>query len=274
MAIQKQLEKVVLSNGIEIPFRNNKINSQFPALNKLLVNGWVVDSIDDKYMVLKDEAGTYIKCRYNEGFDIGHLVEIFVDKRYGSDFNGKIIIDVGASNADSSIYFAKRNATKVIALEPSANSFNLACQNIELNKLDNRVLIVNVALSNDNSEHDLLLSERNENADSLQPSPVIRSTITFQSSTRVKTRTLESLIDSFSLIKIDLLKLDCEGCEYEVITTLRHSTFAIIGEIIMEYHEGPKNLPSILHENGFLLEENSGSSGMGYIRARKASLGN
>ncbi|WOE50982.1 hypothetical protein [Sulfuracidifex metallicus] len=45
--------------------------------------------------------------RTNIGADVFHIVEIFGQEIYGKSFKGTVI-DVGASNADSSIYFVIR----------------------------------------------------------------------------------------------------------------------------------------------------------------------
>ena len=45
----------------------------------------------------------------------------------------RVVIDIGADIADSSIYFAMIGAKKVIALEPFPKNFEVAQKNITLN---------------------------------------------------------------------------------------------------------------------------------------------
>lgn len=47
----------------------------------------------------------------------------------------------------------------------------------------------------------------------------------------------------------DVLKMDCEGCEYNLIK--ENAELGKFKEIILEYHEGYMNLTKILQKNGF-----------------------
>ena len=69
-----------------------------------------------------------------EGSGIGDLANIFVNNEYERvDVNGRMVIDIGASIGDSSVYFAKKGAEKVIALEPNQETYTLAKKNVGLN---------------------------------------------------------------------------------------------------------------------------------------------
>ncbi len=57
---------------------------------------------------------------------IYQIKEQFIDKVYGNDFTGKIVVDLGASIGNSEIYFAVNGVKKVIALEPFSESFEIA----------------------------------------------------------------------------------------------------------------------------------------------------
>ena len=46
--------------------------------------------------------------------------------------------------------------------------------------------------------------------------------------------------------RIDLLKMDCEGYEYEILRSLDMLTFSTISSIGMEYHNGLQDIPIIL----------------------------
>jgi hypothetical protein len=96
------------------------------GLAKLLRNGWKIRHIDNDYLLLSPEPETVLKCRLNQGTDISLVAEIFVRQVYGSDFNQKVVVDVGAYNGDSAIFFAKRGARLVIGLEPDPRSLELA----------------------------------------------------------------------------------------------------------------------------------------------------
>jgi len=118
--------KIALRDSLNINIKYGLL-----SLVKLLSNGWRMISVEDGLLTLEGSNDTIITCRTRIGFDLGHLEEIYIDKQYGHDFTGKNIIDTGMSNGDSSIYFAKNRAKKVIGLEPDVRSYNLAVRNVQ-----------------------------------------------------------------------------------------------------------------------------------------------
>ena len=62
---------------------------------------------------------------------------LYDDEYQSIDISNKEVIDVGANNGDSSIYFAMRGARNVIALEPLPSNYESVKKNVELNKLSN-----------------------------------------------------------------------------------------------------------------------------------------
>jgi FkbM family methyltransferase len=68
----------------------------------------------------------------------------------------------------------------------------------------------------------------------------------------ISTIDVETIIANNEIEFIDVLKIDCEGCEYGVFFNMKESTFLKIGNIRMEYHSGPNNrLISCLETNNF-----------------------
>ena len=64
--------------------------------------------------------------------------------------------------------------------------------------------------------------------------------------------TLQNLIESNHIEKVDYLKIDCEGCEYDVFLNLDEAIFHKIKNIVMEYHRGPLDeLISHFNKHGF-----------------------
>jgi FkbM family methyltransferase len=73
----------------------------------------------------------------------------------------------------------------------------------------------------------------------------------------VKVKTLEDLIVENNLEKIDFLKMDCEGAEYEILGNTPGYIYDRILTISMEFHDlkdshyTGENLAGILIKNGF-----------------------
>ena len=66
----------------------------------------------------------------------GDIWSIFIRDEYGIlPVRGEMVIDIGVNNSDSPIYFCLQGASKVIALEPQPQNYNVAKTNIQLNAL-------------------------------------------------------------------------------------------------------------------------------------------
>ena len=216
--------------------------------------GYLFDPLS-KDEILVSKLDLSIICRVSKGHDFSHIYEIFESNTYDLDISNNIVIDVGASNADSSIYFARKGAKMVIGLEPSKESFALGQKNILSNNLTDRVILLNSALSNQLGTSYMVISNQNPNGNSLSPTTSVKKLgIEFDSIEVVKTTSIEALLSDYHLDRIDLLKLDCEGCEYNVLESLSDITFAAISRIVLEYHDGLKFIPNLLFSKGFITE--------------------
>ena len=255
--------KIALQNGLNI-----NIKYGLSSLAKLLSNGWKIISVEDGLLTLEGNNNTVITCRTRIGFDFGHLEEIYINKQYGYDFTGKNIIDIGMSNGDSSIYFAKNGAKRVIGLEPDKRSFNLAVKNIKSSKVDNVVIPLNKALTVNDGNVELIVDGDNPNANSIDVKNMVKLNSEKHKEV-VEGMTLKKIMDLFNGEPIDLLKMDCEGCEYSILNNANREIFAKIKSIEMEFHNGIQNLPKILNENGFTFNVSNSADLTGYIRAKK-----
>jgi FkbM family methyltransferase len=234
----------------------------------LLNRGWKIVEQTDDHIILKKDV--YLKCRYKRGWDLGHIQEIFEDGVYGREPK-EYVIDVGASNADSAIFFAARGASKVLALEPDPESYQLTQENIRMNDLQQKVVPLNLALSASDGVAEFLIPNEQPNASTLSPTESLSKVMDFAQGNRVQvnTTTLEALIERYGLPRIDLLKMDCEGCEYSVLRNTKQETFRKISDIILEYHDGPGDLPGLLSHVGFTVKCTA-TKPLGIIKAHKS----
>ncbi|BFI73750.1 hypothetical protein YN1_7370 [Nanoarchaeota archaeon] len=194
-----------------------------------------------------------------------HIEEIFEKNIYGNKFSG-IILDIGASNSDSSIFFAVNGAEKVIALEPFPESYEMGKFNIEINNLGDKIILLPYALSDKDRYSEFYISTSNPNANSLKPTEFIKEHgTTFKEKIKVKTISLKTLIENYKIDRIYLLKMDCEGCEYEIIRNLPIEILNKIDNIILEFHNHPQDIPEILKKAGFKVEYKN--SPIGILRA-------
>ena len=136
----------------------------------------------------------------------------------------KSLIDVGANVGDTAIYFANKGY-EVIAFEPLPHIYNIAIKNISLNpSVKEKIIFVNKAVSCQNG---VITINFNEN----DTAGASEYTIANQQVT-VETITINDIIEEYG-IRPNILKIDCEGCEANII---KYSDLSMFEQIIMEYH--------------------------------------
>ncbi len=195
---------------------------------------------DDKSDIINLEKMGY-PIKLFSAIENGEAIVIFYDKEY--DFlqvKEKVVVDVGANIADSSIYFACEGATSVIALEPHPKNYETAKRNIELNSLNHKITLLNAGCGSTNEA----IQIDSDYAGLCKP--LIKSS----TGTTIELITLHSLVDRFN-IESAVLKLDCEGCEYDVILNTPENILKKFSQIQIEYHYGYMNLYERLKEIGF-----------------------
>ena len=259
--------EVTLSNSVSLKKISLITLAQLTILHD---RGWYVASAEADFILLSSEKGINITCRANKGNDIGHLFEIFIRKIYGEHFEGKNVIDVGMSNGDSSIYFALQGAKKVLGVEPYSKSFTLASNNIKNSGFQSRIVQINKAVSKSKGSLELSFFEDFPHLNTTDSSNMVTVNAN-KLSQRVEGIQLEDLIEMFGDEKVYLLKMDCEGCEYSVLLDLEKSLFEKIETIILEYHNGPQELPNVLKDNDFLVSIVNFSNLQGCIMAKRQS---
>jgi len=162
------------------------------------------------------------------------LIDVWVDKNYtpsGFSINKKdIVVDVGAHIGIFSIYAAlKATQGKVYAYEPVPKNFRLLNHNIKLNNLNN-ITPLNLAISDSKRKKKIYLTDSSGTA-----SVFGRRKQRFYS---IKAIGLKDIFEDSGLKKINFLKIDCEGSEYDILLNTPKKYLNRIDRIAMEYHEG------------------------------------
>jgi FkbM family methyltransferase len=160
----------------------------------------------------------------------GALADVFIKGEYEvpevlSGLKGRDVIDVGANVGDSALYFVLNGARRVIAVEPLPNVARCAEENVRLSGATDKVKVINAALSNEPvsvpCNYYLPLSGGFSTLKGSGPCKV----------PGVTSSDLLSMVDDPYLLKID-----CEGCEVEVILGHERERLRAFEHIILETH--------------------------------------
>lgn len=167
---------------------------------------------------------------------------------------GKVVIDVGANIGAFSLYAALMGAKQVIAIEPISASYNAFLKNIHKLKLSNITTYKNIVAAESNKFLPVSLNS-NSGANSMYN--------VSDDYEVVETITLSDILDGITENEI-LLKLDCEGGEYEILLNAKADHLDKINEIMMEIHtdlhpkyKGKEVLVNKLNQANFKLIDNS-----------------
>jgi FkbM family methyltransferase len=177
-----------------------------------------------------------VQLHVRGAMDVWIVKETFLDRfyeRYGVPVaDGWTVVDVGAGIGDFAILAARGHPnTRVFAFEPFPESFALLQENLRLNGVAN-VQALPEAIGGQTGTLGLDLSSGE---------PLQFSTESAAERGEALSVPCLSLADAFQklgLTRCDLLKLDCEGAEYEILFRTPDPVLAQIEHIVMEYHEG------------------------------------
>lgn len=174
-------------------------------------------------------------CTRRNGSDFHMIDEIWAFRKYdyfGYQIKpGDVVVDVGANIGAFTVYAAVVcGASRVLSFEPFPSNYKMLTRNVETNQL-RMVTCVNQAVGGNRGMRTLRLNSTDSGSHSL----VYGSS---GNSVQVECCTLEDVFRQFSLTKIDYLKMDCEGAEYEILENSA-SRIRQIGRISMETHTLP-----------------------------------
>lgn len=150
-------------------------------------------------------------------------------------------IDIGANCGIATIILAKQNPeSTIISFEPDKKIFEFLSNNIKLNNLTNIILhnkavskkgiktinlYMNSFCSGANTTHSDPDTFKNYNTD---------KTIDIY---QVECISLDEIIDEYKINNIELLKIDCEGAEYDILYSSNYFQNKIVKNIVGEFHE-------------------------------------
>ena len=248
-------------------------------INKFKIFLKIIKNVENWYLVpivyfglykknmfyLKIRNGLKISLR-NKSTDIQAFVNVWINEEYKqskSIRDNEVVIDIGAHIGLFTLYISQMVRSKrIICFEPIKENFELLEKNITENNIQN-CDYYNLAVYSESKELKIFLNDMDGAAHSVFGKG--KDFINIQSIT------LKDIFDNNNISNCSLLKLDCEGAEYEIINSFPKEYFTRIGKIVLEYHFSDKypneleKLKNNLRNFGFKLSENIVDCGMGIL---------
>lgn len=176
-------------------------------------------------------------CRLRDGLEIEvrggtddrHvLFEVFAERIYPVPAGGGgVVVDIGAHIGCFTLLAASAGH-RVLALEPSPENFSILRRNVQRN-CAGKVELVQAAVGERRHTGWLVLPDDGSHTGrfSLFPGRGIRTV-------SVSVLTLDQILRDARIERVDLLKLDCQGSEYEILYSAGASVLERIDSIVVE----------------------------------------
>lgn len=166
---------------------------------------------------------------------IGEIISDNIYEKFFFVEEGDVVVDIGASIGPFSYSILHKNPSKVFCIEPSEDLFGTLVKNMS----DGPVICINRGIAKEGSEE----------AES--------EYIFGQEKTKMKSMGFNSFLEQYEIDRIDFLKIDCEGGEYDIFTLDNEELIREnIGKIVGEWHLGTPALKEKFREfrNTYLLD--------------------
>jgi FkbM family methyltransferase len=186
--------------------------------------------------------------------------EIFMDECYMAGMERDIapnstVIDIGANAGYFTLFAASVfPQAKLFSFEPVPVNYALLRRHADLNA-SKKIICFPQAVAGYSGEISLTF----DSSDSFTTSATMFSPRkAMQSSLSVSCTTLKKIMDENGIAKCELLKMDCEGAEYDILYNCPTEYLRRIDQIAMEVHHGERENQNIealeifLRQQGFL----------------------
>jgi FkbM family methyltransferase len=160
------------------------------------------------------------------------------------EVKGSTVIDIGANVGDSAIYFTMNGAKHTYAFEPYPYAYRKARRNISTNGLGSKITVINAGCGGKDTYmmlDDGLMSNSGSRLEKVK------------SGKRVPMFSLDTIAERHCRDDA-VLKMDCEGYEYPAILGAKTATLRKFKRMMIEYHDGYRNLEARLRGAGFYVK--------------------
>ena len=199
-----------------------------------------------RYGIKRDSIYYSVRRPYGVLYHTGkhQIIEtIHEEHQYDSlDVKGRQVVDIGADCGDTALQFAYKGAKDVYAYEPNINSIKTLDLTLAKNPHKN-IKSFNKAVTGKEGYTYIDASAVPDRG-----SPLSKGTF------QIETTTLDNIVKEHKIIN-GILKMDCEGSEYNIIDNATDKTLLAFKEMAIELHyKGEGNIVSRLRKLGYKIE--------------------
>ena len=199
---------------------------------------WKHFELPRREIVIRSRGGTSIVAPlvHNVGALYGAL-EVFALRAYDHEWQleqAPVILDIGANIGAWTLWVSeKRPGARGTCYEPDPAAAAYLRRNLELNGLQAQVDVRTEAVSDQTGTASLFQAHPGEGSSSLQQtSPVA----TFDRETTVPTVSFNEVVGRIESEEISIVKMDCEGAEYDILEHSSADAWARVKRVVLEYH--------------------------------------
>jgi FkbM family methyltransferase len=182
--------------------------------------------------MLQTRSGLKIWVR-NNIVDTLIVKEIYIDQPYRTSIPmpaNPVAIDIGGYIGDFTLYLAHYLKARVFTCEPIPENYAMVMKNVKANGLENQIRVYHAGAGYGESLTINVSREKQE---------IHASAFMYADADKVVVPLVspERIIEENKLDHIDLLKIDCEGMEYELLGTMQDATLQAVRYLVFEWHK-------------------------------------
>ena len=268
--------KLINKLGYKIENRNNIKLNKINSLKKFHVisNHDLLYNAQEFVFKLEKEFSDFRIESHEEGFlvyffnlkiyvesveEFYILSEVFIEKDYNFITSEKVVIvDIGTNIGIASLFFsAMENVEKIYSFEPVLQTYNQAKLNFENNSISKKIAVFsNFGLGKNNREETFIFDKK------VKGNTGVRGKLSNSYANNADVELAQVIIknasEEFNTIinqnpnnKI-VVKMDCEGAEYEIFESLSNEILQSVSIFMIEWHDkGSDVIVQKLLENNF-----------------------